>query len=203
MDRYRVCPTCDHFAHADEEDRCCIKCGVPLLDGCPSCGAAIANPYARHCAACGVRVRTAASRAFGHRRSGERQIVRRRARLSIRLDGAGRVIEVGSATIADMSETGVRLRDMDLPSGSLPLAPFSVEIEMLDGPDEGRKFIGRVVRLATGGQMELGVESLTAEDVPGNAALRATGAAPAREDVANCAPPRSGRSRRARKERGA
>jgi uncharacterized C2H2 Zn-finger protein len=52
---YRVCPRCARAVPARAKELYCINDGEKLLETCPSCGAKITNPYARHCAACGFK----------------------------------------------------------------------------------------------------------------------------------------------------
>jgi hypothetical protein len=52
--RYRLCPRCFRAVHADSNEHYCINDGSWLLERCPLCGAAITNPYAHYCAACGL-----------------------------------------------------------------------------------------------------------------------------------------------------
>jgi ribosomal protein L37E len=51
---YRLCPRRFRAVQSDSSERYCINDGSWLLERCPLCGAAITNPYARYCAACGL-----------------------------------------------------------------------------------------------------------------------------------------------------
>jgi predicted amidophosphoribosyltransferase len=51
---FRVCLRCARAVPSSSGERYCINDGSLLLEHCPSCSAAITNPYARYCAACGL-----------------------------------------------------------------------------------------------------------------------------------------------------
>ncbi|MEW6422688.1 MAG: zinc ribbon domain-containing protein [Deinococcota bacterium] len=51
---YRLCPRCARAVPGSSEERYCASDGTRLLEGCPSCHAPIASPYARFCMKCGV-----------------------------------------------------------------------------------------------------------------------------------------------------
>jgi hypothetical protein len=50
---FRVCPKCLRAVPEHSPERYCINDGTRLLEACPKCDTPIANPYGRHCAACG------------------------------------------------------------------------------------------------------------------------------------------------------
>lgn len=54
MLRFRLCLRCFRAVPSRSDERYCINDGTPLLEACPWCGAAISNPYARFCGACGL-----------------------------------------------------------------------------------------------------------------------------------------------------
>ena len=51
---YRLCPRCLRAVPRNSRERHCINDGEPLISRCPRCRAPIRNPYARHCAGCGL-----------------------------------------------------------------------------------------------------------------------------------------------------
>jgi len=51
--KYKLCPVCSFFCNINEQDKFCSFCGSQLIEACPECGEAIANPYAKFCKYCG------------------------------------------------------------------------------------------------------------------------------------------------------
>jgi hypothetical protein len=52
--RFRLCVRCFRAVPASTSEHYCINDGIPMLEACPLCSAAITRPYARFCAACGL-----------------------------------------------------------------------------------------------------------------------------------------------------
>ncbi len=51
---YRLCPRCTRAVPVQSQEHYCINDGEQLIDSCPICKTRIKNPYARHCAGCGL-----------------------------------------------------------------------------------------------------------------------------------------------------
>jgi transcriptional regulator with XRE-family HTH domain len=94
---------------------------------------------------------------YQHRRRHPRKELSLGAEVTIyRFDG--QLYDQGVATIRDISLGGVRLSDLTLPLGTLPVAPFRVGIRPMQKPADGVEFPGRIVRLHVGGAPAFGVE---------------------------------------------
>jgi len=69
----------------------------------------------------------------------------------------GTVLEQGAAVIRDMSPVGALLSDIQLPSETLPVKPFTVGVRPRT-EQRNSELRGRVVRLDTSNQVRLGIE---------------------------------------------
>src|SRR5258708_2218740 len=69
----------------------------------------------------------------------------------------GTVMEQGAAVIRDMSPVGALLSDIQLPSETLPVKPFTIGVRPRTHPMNG-ELRGRVVRLDTSSQFRLRIE---------------------------------------------
>jgi hypothetical protein len=59
--RYRICPTCERSASAENDERFCVKDGTKMLEACSHCQAPIKVADAKFCAACGLPYKTASA----------------------------------------------------------------------------------------------------------------------------------------------
>ncbi|NOX17216.1 MAG: hypothetical protein GXO87_02920 [Chlorobi bacterium] len=63
--KYRICPGCDFFCNVKEKYKFCPRCGILLIEKCPSCGERgepIDNPFSKYCGACGTPYRNEKSK---------------------------------------------------------------------------------------------------------------------------------------------
>jgi hypothetical protein len=93
---------------------------------------------------------------YPHRRRYPRADSQVPSDLLIYMNG-GTVLEQGAAVIRDMSPVGALLSDIQLPSESLPIKPFTVGVRPRT-QDMNGELRGRVVRLETTGRVTLGIE---------------------------------------------
>jgi len=85
-----------------------------------------------------------------HRRRHPRRALSLGAELYIyRKDGT--LYDHGMATIRDISLGGARISDVTLPTGTLPVEPFSVGLRSMQKPIEGVEIRGQIVRFHLNG----------------------------------------------------
>ena len=53
---YHLCPRCQRAVPAESGEKYCANDGMPLLQSCNHCGAAITSPYSQYCTACGEKL---------------------------------------------------------------------------------------------------------------------------------------------------
>ena len=70
----------------------------------------------------------------------------------------GSLYDQGVATIRDISLGGARLSDVALPTGSLPVTPFTVGIRPMQKPVDDIEIQGHIVRLTANGASIFGVQ---------------------------------------------
>jgi len=70
----------------------------------------------------------------------------------------GSLYDQGVATVRDISLGGARISDVALPTGSLPVTPFSVGIRPMQKPADDIEIQGQIVRLNANGSTSFGVQ---------------------------------------------
>ena len=70
----------------------------------------------------------------------------------------GSLYDQGVATVRDISLGGARISDVTLPTGSLPVTPFTVGIRPMEKPVDDIEIQGQIVRLFAGGSTIFGVQ---------------------------------------------
>jgi transcriptional regulator with XRE-family HTH domain len=69
----------------------------------------------------------------------------------------GSVYDQGVATVRDISLGGARICDVALPSGALPVEPFSVGLRPMQKPGDDVEIPGHIVRFNVNGAISFGV----------------------------------------------
>ena len=82
---------------------------------------------------------------FSHRRRYPRKEVSIDAGVAVLMQD-GSVYDEGSATIRDISPGGIRITDLSLSRGQLPVAAFRMRISPRSKPFDGEEFVGAIVR---------------------------------------------------------
>ncbi|MFC1524886.1 PilZ domain-containing protein [Planctomycetota bacterium] len=90
------------------------------------------------------------------KRSSLRKSLNSRARVAI-FSQALNLLEGGHAQVRDISLSGAWISDLDLPSQSLPTAPFEVALIIEEGPLKGLQTSGSVVRFSSNGKLSWGL----------------------------------------------
>ena len=70
----------------------------------------------------------------------------------------GSLYDQGVATVRDISMGGARISDVALPTGSLPVTPFSVGLRPMVKPVDDIELQGKIVRLYANGTTSFGVQ---------------------------------------------
>jgi len=70
----------------------------------------------------------------------------------------GSLYDQGVATMRDVSLGGARISDVALPTGSLPVTPFTVGIRPMQKPVDDLEIQGQIVRLNANGATSFGVQ---------------------------------------------
>ena len=70
----------------------------------------------------------------------------------------GSLYDQGVATVRDISLGGARISDVALPTGALPVTPFSVGIRPMQKPVDDIELQGQIVRLNANGSTSFGVQ---------------------------------------------
>lgn len=70
----------------------------------------------------------------------------------------GSLYDQGVATMRDVSLGGAKISDVALPTGSLPVTPFSVGIRPMQKPVDDIELQGQIVRLNANGTTTFGVQ---------------------------------------------
>ena len=70
----------------------------------------------------------------------------------------GSLYDQGVATVRDISLGGAKICDVALPTGSLPVTPFSVGIRPMQKPVDDIELQGTIVRLNANGSTSFGVQ---------------------------------------------
>jgi c-di-GMP-binding flagellar brake protein YcgR len=70
----------------------------------------------------------------------------------------GSVYDQGVATLRDISLGGARISDVTLPTGALPVTPFTVGIRPMEKPVDDIELQGQIVRLTANGSTIFGVQ---------------------------------------------
>jgi transcriptional regulator with XRE-family HTH domain len=70
----------------------------------------------------------------------------------------GSLYDQGVATVRDISLGGAKICDVALPTGSLPVTPFSVGIRPMQKPADDIELQGTIVRLNANGSTSFGVQ---------------------------------------------
>jgi len=70
----------------------------------------------------------------------------------------GSLYDQGVATMRDVSLGGARISDVALPTGSLPVTPFTVGIRPMQKPGDDLELQGQIVRLNANGATSFGVQ---------------------------------------------
>ena len=70
----------------------------------------------------------------------------------------GSLYDQGVATMRDVSLGGARISDVALPTGSLPVTPFTVGIRPMQKPADDLELQGQIVRLNANGATSFGVQ---------------------------------------------
>jgi len=70
----------------------------------------------------------------------------------------GSLYDQGVATMRDVSLGGAKISDVALPTGSLPVTPFSVGIRPMQKPVDDIEITGQIVRLNANGTTTFGVQ---------------------------------------------
>jgi transcriptional regulator with XRE-family HTH domain len=70
----------------------------------------------------------------------------------------GSLYDQGVATLRDISLGGARISDLALPTGALPVAPFSVGLRPMQKPVDDIEIQGHIVRLNANGTTTFGVQ---------------------------------------------
>ena len=70
----------------------------------------------------------------------------------------GSLYDQGVATIRDISLGGARISDMTLPTGALPVTPFTVGIRPMENPVDYIEIQGQIVRLHINGAGIFGIQ---------------------------------------------
>jgi len=70
----------------------------------------------------------------------------------------GSLYDQGVATMRDVSLGGARISDVALPTGSLPVTPFTVGIRPMQKPADDLELQGQIVRLNANGSTSFGVQ---------------------------------------------
>jgi hypothetical protein len=92
-----------------------------------------------------------------HHRSHERREVNFPAKLSL-YEADGSRFDEGTCAVSDIAICGASLVDVELPKGKLPVAPFTVMLEVPGKKKEQIEIRGRVVRLRHDGKsLRLGI----------------------------------------------
>ena len=70
----------------------------------------------------------------------------------------GSLYDQGVATVRDISLGGAKISDVTLPTGALPVTPFSVGIRPMEKPADDIEIQGQIVRLNANGSATFGVQ---------------------------------------------
>lgn len=70
----------------------------------------------------------------------------------------GSLYDQGVATVRDISLGGAKISDVALPTGSLPVTPFSVGLRPMEKPADDIEIQGHIVRLNGNGSTTFGVQ---------------------------------------------
>ncbi len=70
----------------------------------------------------------------------------------------GSLYDQGVATIRDISLGGARISDLTLPTGALPVTPFTVGLRPMERPVDDIELQGQIVRLHINGASIFGVQ---------------------------------------------
>jgi len=70
----------------------------------------------------------------------------------------GSLYDQGVATMRDISLGGARISDVALPTGALPVTPFSVGLRPMQKPVDDIEIQGQIVRLNANGTTSFGVQ---------------------------------------------
>src|SRR6185436_20553631 len=70
----------------------------------------------------------------------------------------GSLYDQGVATVRDISLGGARICDVALPTGALPITPFTVGIRPMQKPVDDIEIQGQIVRLNANGATSFGVQ---------------------------------------------
>jgi transcriptional regulator with XRE-family HTH domain len=70
----------------------------------------------------------------------------------------GSLYDQGVATMRDVSLGGAKISDVTLPTGSIPVTPFSVGIRPMSKPVDDIEIHGHIVRLNVNGTITFGVQ---------------------------------------------
>lgn len=70
----------------------------------------------------------------------------------------GSLYDQGVATIRDLSVGGAKISDVALPTGALPVSPFSVGIRPMQKPVDDIEILGQIVRLNANGATTFGIQ---------------------------------------------
>ncbi|MFC1525040.1 hypothetical protein ACFL5I_01485 [Planctomycetota bacterium] len=90
------------------------------------------------------------------KRSYPRKTLNSRARVAV-FSQALNLLEGGHALVRDISLSGVWISDLDLPSQSLPTAPFEVALIVEEGPLKGLQTSCSVARFSSNGKLSWGM----------------------------------------------
>lgn len=94
---------------------------------------------------------------YAHRRRFARKDISLGAELYV-YHKDGSLYDQGVATIRDISLGGARLGDVTLPTGALPVTPFTVGIRPMQKPVDDIEIQGQIVRLHANGSTDFGVQ---------------------------------------------
>ncbi|HLY11909.1 MAG TPA: PilZ domain-containing protein [Planctomycetota bacterium] len=94
---------------------------------------------------------------YAHRRRFPRKDISLGAELYV-YHKDGSLYDQGVATIRDISLGGARITDVTLPTGSLPVTPFTVVIRPMEKPIDDIEIQGHIVRLHANGSTNFGVQ---------------------------------------------
>jgi c-di-GMP-binding flagellar brake protein YcgR len=70
----------------------------------------------------------------------------------------GSLYDQGVATVRDISLGGARITDVTLPTGALPVTPFTVSLRPMEKPIDDIELPGQIVRLHANGSTNFGVQ---------------------------------------------
>jgi transcriptional regulator with XRE-family HTH domain len=94
---------------------------------------------------------------YAHRR----RFARRELSLGVELyiyHKDGSLYDQGVATVRDISLGGAKISDVALPTGSLPVTPFSVGLRPMQKPVDDIEIQGQIVRLNANGTTTFGIQ---------------------------------------------